>query len=98
MRTRTHAHIYAYAHAYMRMRMRTRTHAHPNVVVSKTHGGSKACDERLMESAGYFDPDRCCWKYKLCRKCDPTKDKICRHKLRHGVMYDGGVDMATLGR
>ena len=65
--------------------------------VSSTHGGSKASDERLMESAGYFDESRCQWLYQLCPECDPT-DKYCRHKVRHGVLYDGGVDMATIGR
>jgi len=66
--------------------------------ISNTHGGSKASDERLMESAGYFDPNRCQWRYQLCSRCDPTKDKTCRHKLRHGIFYDGGVDKATVTR
>jgi len=65
--------------------------------VSCTHGGSKASDERLMESAGYFNESRCQWLYELCPECDPT-DKFCRHKIRHGVLYDGGVDMVTIGR
>lgn len=51
-----------------------------------------------MESAGYFDADRCQWKYEFCPECDPEKDKVCPHKLRHGVFYDGGVDMKTVGR
>ena len=66
--------------------------------VSETHGGGKACDERHMESAGYFDPSICQWRYKVCPRCDSSKDKHCKHKLRHGFFYDGGVDMATVGR
>ena len=41
-----------------------------------------------MESAGYFDPNICQWRY-----LDPET-----HPFLHGVFYDGGVDMATLGR
>ena len=54
--------------------------------VSCSHGGSKASDERLMESAGYFDPERCQWRY--------SED----HDMSQGVMYDGGVDKSTVGR
>ena len=65
---------------------------------SCSHGGSKAGDERLMESAGYFDQSRCQWRYDPCSRCDKSLDTYCKHKLRHGVLYDGGVDMRTVGR
>ena len=47
--------------------------------ISETYGGAKASDARLMESAGFFDRDRCDWRYK-CNVCTGT----CRCQQTHG--------------
>ena len=66
--------------------------------VSCSHGGSKASDQRLMQSAGYFDPSRCQWRYRACPRCEDNNLTYCKHKTTHGFMYDGGVDMSTCGK
>lgn len=66
--------------------------------VSCSHGGSKASDQRLMESAGYFDPSRCQWRYRPCPRCEASNETYCKHKTTHGFLYDGGVDMSTVGK
>ena len=77
-------------------------HFRPHTCLAHSHPCASTLtftvSNRLMESAGYFDESRCQWSYALCPLCDPSKDKTCRHKLRHGVLYDGGVDRVTIGR